>query len=70
MTAALSLIISRNRLTVFFLLAIAFWGGLSYQELPREGSPSIDIPLITVTVPFAGGSAGDIEAQILRPLEQ
>ncbi len=47
---------------------IAF-GAATYAFLPREASPDVEIPLITVTTPYLGVSPEDIEALVTVPLE-
>ncbi len=51
-----------------FLLAV---GGLfSYITIPKESSPSIEIPNIVVTVIYPGASPDDIESLITQPIER
>ena len=52
----------------FVLLSIGA-GVISYNGLPKEGEPDIDIPALFVSVPFPGISAEDSEKLIIKPLE-
>ncbi len=57
--------------TVFVILAIAIAGGvISYQSVPREGRPDIDIPFLYVSAPFAGVSVQDNEVLVAQVLEE
>ncbi len=44
-------------------------GAFAYTQLPKEGAPDIEIPAIFVSVPFAGISAEDSEALLVKPME-
>ncbi len=57
------------RMVLAFILLSLTAGGLAYATLPKEGEPDIDIPLILVSVPFPGISAGDSEKLLVRPME-
>lgn len=60
----------RNRAPILLVLVcISLFGWLSYQRLPREASPDVKIPLVTVTTPYPGVSPGDIESLVTVPLE-
>jgi multidrug efflux pump len=55
---------------VVLTLLIVFGGALSYVRLPKESSPSIEIPYIVVTTLYAGASPSDIENLITQPIER
>lgn len=56
--------------TIFVLIALAFAGGIySYGNLPREGEPQIDIPILYVSVSFRGVSVEDNENLVAKPIE-
>lgn len=60
----------RNRTTVLFLALILVVGGIfSYYSLPRESSPDIPIPFVTIQTTYRGGSPEDIEKLITIPIE-
>src|SRR6202012_4240657 len=45
------------------------FGFFSYLAMPREAQPDIDLPYITVVVPFPGVSPEDAERLLVKPLE-
>lgn len=61
----------RYRTSIIVLTAILVIGGLiSYQTIPKEAQPSIEIPNIVVTTVYAGASPNDIESLVTQPIEQ
>jgi multidrug efflux pump len=50
------------------LIACLFGLG-SYLSMPREAEPDIDLPYISVIVPFPGVSPEDAERLLIKPLE-
>ena len=60
-----------HRVAVFVLMfGIAVLGIFSYFTLPRESSPDIKVPLVTVMVPWPQASPSDVENNITIPLER
>lgn len=60
-----------NRITIFLLtLVIAVAGMVSFNVLPKENFPEIQWPVIYVSTPYPGTSAGDIENLVSRKIEQ
>ncbi|MDX2246418.1 MAG: efflux RND transporter permease subunit [Bacteroidia bacterium] len=60
-----------NRVAIFILTAIITAAGLiSYQLLPKENFPEIQWPVIFVSTPYPGTSAGDIENLVSRKIEK
>lgn len=60
----------RRPLTVYVLMLLVFFGGLStYLSLPRESFPEIKIPLIIVSAVYPGTAPADMESQITRKIE-
>ncbi len=60
-----------RRRTVLTLLALILIIGLySYQAIPKESSPDIDIPNIYVSMALEGISPTDSERLLIRPMEQ
>ncbi len=53
--------IFRARMIITFVIMSIAAGTFAYLGLPKEGSPDIDIPVVFVSVPFAGISAQDSE---------
>ncbi|MCA8911793.1 MAG: efflux RND transporter permease subunit [Planctomycetes bacterium] len=61
----------KHRVAVFVLIAgIALLGTFSYLTLPRESSPDIKVPLVTVAVPWPEASPEDVESSVTVPLER
>ena len=55
---------------VFILITLTIFIGLSsYNNLPREWSPDIQIPILIVSTPYLGAAPTDIETTITRKLE-
>ncbi|HAN30215.1 MAG TPA: AcrB/AcrD/AcrF family protein, partial [Myxococcales bacterium] len=61
----------RFRTAVFVLMAnLLVVGLISFQLMPREMTPDIEIPVVVVQVPYPGASPEDIEQLILTPVER
>lgn len=61
----------KNAITVFILIFIVFVIGIqSYMNLPREGAPDIQIPIVVVSVPYFGVASKDIETLVTVPIEK
>ena len=59
------------RTAVFVLVGVLLLaGGLSYVQLPREGTPDITIPYVFVTAPYDGTAPAEIEQLVTIPLEK
>ncbi len=57
--------------TIFLLLAfILFAGSVSYQTVPKESSPDVQIPIIYISMRHEGISPQDGERLLLRPMEK
>ena len=62
--------IVRHRAPVLLLLICTLLFGISsYQNLPRESNPDVQIPLVMVVTPYTGVSPKDIESLVTIPLE-
>ncbi|MBZ0137145.1 MAG: efflux RND transporter permease subunit [Planctomycetes bacterium] len=60
-----------HRIAVFVLMfGIGLLGVFSYLTLPRESTPDIKVPLVTVIVPWPEAAPGDVENNITIPLER
>lgn len=55
---------------IVLTLLIVVGGAVAYVTLPKESSPSIEIPYIVVTTIYPGASPGDIENLITQPIER
>ncbi|MCB9551698.1 MAG: efflux RND transporter permease subunit [Myxococcales bacterium] len=59
------------RVSVLVMTALISAGGLyAYVALPKESSPSIEIPNIVITTLYPGASPKDVESLITQPIEQ
>ena len=57
-------------LSTVFMLIILLLGAIGYTYLAVREYPSVDNPIITVSVNYPGANADVIEKQITEPLEQ
>ena len=56
---------------VFVLIAVIVIGGIrSYNNLPKEAAPDVQIPIVIVSTAYFGVSPADIETLITREMEQ
>jgi multidrug efflux pump subunit AcrB len=61
----------RHRTSVLVLTVLLVVGGAAaYALLPKESTPSIEIPFVVVTTVWPGASPQDVEDQVTTPLEQ
>ncbi|NRB63186.1 MAG: efflux RND transporter permease subunit [Saprospiraceae bacterium] len=58
--------------TSIFLIAfmILLFGLVSYQSMPKEQYPEVDLPTVYINTPYFGNSAEDIENLVTRPIEK
>nr|MEE4269488.1 efflux RND transporter permease subunit [Candidatus Krumholzibacteria bacterium] len=61
--------IARYPMIFAFMFFIILLGLKSYMELPRESSPDVKIPYVSVVAPYAGTSSEDMENLVTRKLE-
>jgi multidrug efflux pump len=60
-----------HRMAVFVLMfALGIMGLYSYLTLPRESTPDIKVPFVTVVVPWPEASPADVENSVTIPLER
>ncbi len=69
MTGIVDWATGRARMILAFIVLSLSIGIYSYNALPKEGEPDIEIPALFVSVPFPGVSAEDAEKLLVRPLE-
>lgn len=62
--------IARYPMVFAFMFIIVLLGIKSYIDLPRESSPDVKIPFVSVAAPYAGTSSEDMENLVTRKLEQ
>ena len=61
--------IKRRKVVLGVTLIAAIFGLFAYLSMPREAQPDIDLPYISVIVPFPGVSPEDAERLLVKPLE-
>jgi multidrug efflux pump len=61
--------IKRRKVVLGVTLIACIFGFFSYMAMPREAQPDIDLPYISVIVPFPGVSPEDAERLLVKPLE-
>lgn len=67
----LSTLAVNNRKTVFLIAAIIFFGGLfSYQSMPKENFPEIQIPEIYIGIAKPGSSPQYMSEKIAKTIEK
>lgn len=63
------LAISRRVTISMFILALVILGLVGLSKMPWDLNPKVDIPIVTVSVPYPGASPEEIEQRIVKPLE-
>ena len=67
--AVTSLFVSRPGMTVTLWAAVLAFGVLSYGYfLPREGFPSVDVPVAVASGPYLVDDADRVDAEVAQPL--
>jgi hydrophobic/amphiphilic exporter-1 (mainly G- bacteria), HAE1 family len=57
-----------HTIAVAVILALLFsW--LAYEKIPVQLKPTVDIPIITIETVYLGASAGEVEEQVTRVIE-
>ncbi len=65
-----SFAIEHRTSSVVLLLLITVTGLTSYQVIPKESFPEIEIPVIAVNTIYPGVSPADMETLVTRPIEE
>ena len=65
-----SFAIEHRTSSVVLLILITITGLTSYQVIPKESFPEIEIPMIAVNTIYPGVSPADIETLVTRPIEE
>src|SRR5690554_3537862 len=52
------------------MVAMLVFGIYSYQRLPIEQLPDIDLPVVAVVVSYPGASPEAVENDVVRPIEE
>jgi len=61
--------IKRRKVVLGVTLIAAIFGFFAYLSMPRESNPDIDLPYISVIVPYPGVSPEDAERLLIKPME-
>src|SRR4029078_11106122 len=61
--------IKRRKVVLGVTFVAAIFGFFSYLAMPREAQPDIDLPYISVIVPYPGVSPEDAERLLIKPME-
>ena len=69
MTGLVDWAAARARMIIAFVALSLIAGGISYRALPKEGEPDIEIPAVSISLPFPGISATDAEELLVQPME-
>jgi len=70
MNAVIDAAISHSRTVLSTLVLVLIAGLVSYNSIPKEANPDIDIPIIYVSMTHDGISPEDAERLLVRPMEQ
>ncbi|HPF78486.1 MAG TPA: efflux RND transporter permease subunit, partial [Alphaproteobacteria bacterium] len=62
--------LGRSRTVLSMLVFLLIAGTYAYNNIPKESSPDIDIPILYVSMALEGISPDDSERLLLRPMEQ
>ena len=62
-------ILRMPRVVMTVMVVLLIGGFLSYQSLPRESFPAIDIPYFYISVSQTGVSPSDAERLLAKPIE-
>ncbi len=61
----------RNKTTVLLMtFSLAIFGLVSYNTLPKELFPEVELPWIMIMTPYPGNAPLDIENLVTRPIEK
>ena len=69
MTGIVSWAAGRARMVLAFIAISLIVGSFAYVNLPKEGEPDIEVPILFVSVSFPGISAEDSENLLVKPME-
>lgn len=69
MLSSIDAFVDRSRATILFLVIILLWGYISYNNIPKESTPDVKIPVIYSLITYEGISPEDAQRLLLRPME-
>lgn len=59
-----------RRVTIsMVILALIVMGVVGLTRMPQDLNPKVDIPVISITIPYPGAGPEEIEQRVLRPVE-
>lgn len=61
--------IKRRKVVLGVTLIASLFGLFAYIGMPRESEPDIDLPFISIVVPYPGVSPEDAERLLVKPME-
>ncbi len=64
-----TILLERFKVTSLLVIAILIYGSIAYYTIPREITPSIDIPIANVITLWPGASPEDVEKLITNKIE-
>ena len=70
MSSIIEAALERSRTILALLVFLLIAGGYAYQNIPKESSPDIDIPVLYISMALEGISPSDAERLLLRPMEK
>ncbi|MGA0613971.1 efflux RND transporter permease subunit [Paracoccus sp. KR1-242] len=70
MNALIAAAFARARTTVLLFFLLLFAGIFAYAAIPKESTPTIEIPFFSVSVTYPGISAEDSARLLIEPLER
>lgn len=62
--------LANYRVIYLLMVAIIAFGFLSINQMPKESSPEVNIPVVVITTPFVGAGAENVEDLVTRPIEK
>ncbi|NCP66815.1 efflux RND transporter permease subunit [bacterium] len=63
-------LLERFRVTLLFALLFVVAGVFSYQSIPQESTPDVEIPIVIVSTVWPGATAEDVENLVTDKIEQ
>ena len=61
--------IANKQLAILTIIAIIFWGVLSFTIMPKQYNPNITAPAFNIVTEFPGASSDEVYELITRPME-
>jgi len=61
--------IRNKQFTICIFLLVAYWGYLSFRQMPKSEDPLFPLPQYTVNIVYPGATPSDIEQLVVNPLE-